>query len=77
MIAYTFNNSSNTTITNGETFTSYTVDVGCTRSSAIEGNVTDKDVFVSFKDRIFRRIYSDSTTGQAFTEIIVRIAFEF
>ena len=46
MVAYAFHNSCNTTITNGETFTSYTIDKRFTRCSTIEGNVTDKDIFI-------------------------------
>ena len=76
MVAYAFSNSSDTTVTNGETFTSYTIDVGCTRCSTIEGNVTDKDIFISFEDGFLRWIYSNSTTGQTFTEVIVRIPFK-
>ena len=77
MVADAFHNGSDTAVTNGKTFTGHTVDVGCTRGCTIKCNVTDKDIFISFKDGFLRWIYSDGTTRQAFTEVIIRITFKF
>ena len=77
MLTDTLDNGVSTGVSDTETLSCDTVDVRLTARCAVEGNVSDDDVFFRFILSCFRRVDNQFSAREAFSEVIVRIALKF
>ena len=76
VIAYTLDNSHGTGVSDTETLTGHTVDVGFTVGRTVQCHVTDNDVLILFVFNACRRIHDQLTAGQSLTKVIVGVALQ-
>src|SRR5262249_93830 len=77
MVPHSFDHSPHAAITDTETLTSHTTDIGFSLGGAIKGYVAKHDVFSRHKGGTGRRIENDPAARQPLTKIIVGIPLQF
>ena len=77
MIAYAFHNRNSSGIAHTKTFSGNAVNKCFSAGSAIQGNITDDNIFILLEVAAFRRIYHQFSAGKTLTEIVIGIAFQF
>src|SRR5688500_2709066 len=77
MVSHTLHNRLDSGISNTETFSSLTTDIGRARGCAIKSYVTDDDIILWFKSCLLIWIHDQFSSGQTFTKIIISLSFQF
>jgi hypothetical protein len=76
VVTHTFNNGSDTGVTDGETLGSHTSEEAGTSSSTVETDVTDDHVLLGLEDGRARWVDDQATTGQTLSNVVVAVTLK-
>ncbi len=76
VVANAFHNSLDAGVADGKPFAGFSADKGFAGGGAIEGDIADDAVFFRNESGILRGIDDQSGAGEAFTKVVVGVAFQ-
>src|SRR5262249_51130927 len=76
MVAYGLNHRLHAAVAHAEAFAGHPANVSLAAGGAVQGDITNNNVFFRNKGGAFRREHDDFSAGQTLADIIVSVAFE-